>query len=238
MSSFDVTAFMAEMDVKMAAPTAIPGWSYMDVSDGTKGLSWGGHSLDVQNPLLANPELHQRCNDRMQLSLKDLKANCKAAKLEITGSKRVLSLRLAFKDLYPDYSPPVRAAAAAAATKKRKGAAKALPSEKKQKKTKQAASSGCKTCGGTDHQRCTKGKCPKHPKYEPPKPRRQRSDSYELPAAFSAAPEGEEDSSAGGGDWSGRPGFRCEICGRRSENVGPRRGFNYEESYCGGCCEM
>jgi len=37
-------------------------------------------------------------------------------------------------------------------------------------------------------------------------------------------------------DWSGRPGYRCNICSRRSENVGPRRGFDYENSVCGGCC--
>ena len=30
-----------------------------------------------------------------------------------------------------------------------------------------------------------------------------------------------------GADWSGRPGQRCQCCGRRSENVGPRRGFDY-----------
>ena len=36
-------------------------------------------------------------------------------------------------------------------------------------------------------------------------------------------------------DWSGRPGHRCTICNRRSEGVGPRRGFNYEDDYCGGC---
>mmetsp|Transcript_8867 Transcript_8867/g.24487 ORF Transcript_8867/g.24487 Transcript_8867/m.24487 type:complete len:325 (-) Transcript_8867:298-1272(-) len=42
----------------------------------------------------------------------------------------------------------------------------------------------------------------------------------------------------GGADWSGRPGFRCGVCGRRSENVGPRRGFDYKASVCGGCCEL
>ena len=41
-----------------------------------------------------------------------------------------------------------------------------------------------------------------------------------------------------GGDWSGLPGHRCEICGRSSENVGPRRGFDYINDCCGGCCEM
>ena len=41
-----------------------------------------------------------------------------------------------------------------------------------------------------------------------------------------------------GEDWSGRPGQRCECCGRRSENVGPRRGFDYRQGVCGGCCEL
>lgn len=36
-------------------------------------------------------------------------------------------------------------------------------------------------------------------------------------------------------NWSGLPGGQCGICGRRSENVGPRRGFNYVDEYCGGC---
>jgi hypothetical protein len=36
-------------------------------------------------------------------------------------------------------------------------------------------------------------------------------------------------------DWSGRPGHRCTYCSRRSENVGPRRGYNYKNDYCGGC---
>lgn len=43
---------------------------------------------------------------------------------------------------------------------------------------------------------------------------------------------------AGGGDWSGAPGYRCDICGRRSETVGPVRGFDYASSICGGCCAI
>ena len=41
-----------------------------------------------------------------------------------------------------------------------------------------------------------------------------------------------------GGDWSGLPGHCCEVCGRSSENVGPRRGFDYINDYCGGCCDL
>ena len=37
-------------------------------------------------------------------------------------------------------------------------------------------------------------------------------------------------------DWSGRGGGRCDMCGRRSENVGPRRGFDHRNNICGGCC--
>lgn len=41
-----------------------------------------------------------------------------------------------------------------------------------------------------------------------------------------------------GGDWSGRPGHRCEVCNRSSSDVGPRRGFDYANDVCGGCCEI
>ena len=41
-----------------------------------------------------------------------------------------------------------------------------------------------------------------------------------------------------GGDWSGLSGHCCEVCGRSSENVGPRRGFDYINDYCGGCCDL
>ena len=51
---------------------------------------------------------------------------------------------------------------------------------------------------------------------------------------------GEDDETeASGADYSGRGGgFRCRICNRRSENVGPRRGFDYRISMCGGCGEL
>ena len=52
---------------------------------------------------------------------------------------------------------------------------------------------------------------------------------------LSLSAESEEAEEESDWDYSGRPGFRCEICGRRSENVGPRRGFDYTVSYCGGC---
>ena len=42
----------------------------------------------------------------------------------------------------------------------------------------------------------------------------------------------------GGADYSGRPGSRCRICNRSSENVGGRRGFDYRDRICGGCCEL
>lgn len=49
---------------------------------------------------------------------------------------------------------------------------------------------------------------------------------------------GEDEDEVPGADWSGRAGFRCEVCNRRSENVGPRRGFDYRDSVCGGCVEL
>ena len=39
-------------------------------------------------------------------------------------------------------------------------------------------------------------------------------------------------------DYSGRPGARCDMCNRRSEFVGPTRGFDYSSSICGGCYEL
>ena len=41
-----------------------------------------------------------------------------------------------------------------------------------------------------------------------------------------------------GGDWSGRPGHKCQLCGRSSEGVGPRRGFDYQHNVCGGCTSL
>ncbi len=41
-----------------------------------------------------------------------------------------------------------------------------------------------------------------------------------------------------GKDCSGKPGYRCGMCNRRSENVGPRRGFCYRHSQCGGCFDL
>lgn len=95
---------------------------------------------------------------------------------------------------------------------------------------------GCKTCGGTDHRRCTKHKCPKHPDYDPPKPKLHRSDSYECPSSYYY--DRYIEGGGEGGDWSGMPGHRCQLCGRSSENVGPRRGFDYSEDVCGGCADL
>ena len=41
-----------------------------------------------------------------------------------------------------------------------------------------------------------------------------------------------------GADYSGRPGYRCQMCNRRSEFVGHRRGFDYCDRICGGCCDL
>eukprot|EP00939_MAST-03C_sp_MAST-3C-sp1_P000335 g335.t1 len=132
---------LAKYGIDLNAPTAIPGWSFLDVGMGTKGLSFGGHSLDKQDPLLKNVELHRSCKEWMKLSQKELKAKCKAAKLEISGNKKVLALRLGFKTIYPDYLTPTSYKQADAALKKRKAEAakKSKPgktSEKKKKKRK------------------------------------------------------------------------------------------------------
>ena len=87
-----------EFMAKRAAPTSIPGWSFMDVCGGTKGCDWGGHAIyDMEDARLKDPKLHARCHSWMPLSLADLKALCKEHKLGLEGSKKVLALRLAIR---------------------------------------------------------------------------------------------------------------------------------------------
>ena len=87
-----------EFMAKRAAPTSIPGWSFMDVCGGTKGCDEGGHSIyDMEDARLKDPKLHARCHSWMPLSLADLKALCKEHKLGLEGSKKVLALRLAIR---------------------------------------------------------------------------------------------------------------------------------------------
>lgn len=136
----------------------------------------------------------------------------------------------------PSKTTSANALPAMAGTKKSKTTAATAASKSKKKSLKHPPGfRGCRTCGGTDHRRCTKHKCPKHPNYDPPKPKLHRSDSYECPFAYHYD---SYDEGNGGGDWSGRPGSTCEICGRRSENVGPRRGFDYSSGVCGGCADL
>jgi len=126
--------------------------------------------------------------------------------------------------------------------KKKVAAAVAAVATKKKTKTKTKkfppGFNGCKTCGGTDHRRCTVHKCPKHPHYEPRVHHRRRGSdsSYEMPAELNCF--NNEEYGRGGGDWSGRPGHRCQLCGRSSEGVGPRRGFDYTQDVCGGCTDL
>ena len=121
-------------------------------------------------------------------------------------------------------------------------------SPSKSSRTSRLESSYCKVCGSRDHVRSTRRQCPKHPEYAPQRSssvphassilsKRMRSDSYEIPQELLYG-RSEDENLSQGGDWSGRPGFRCEICGRRSENVGPRRGFDYRLCVCGGCTEL
>lgn len=90
--------FAAEFMRKVAAPTPIPGWSYMDVLGGTKGCEWGGHSIyDMEDPRLKDPKLQGRCQAWMPLSLMELKAACTKHGLQREGTKKVLALRLAIR---------------------------------------------------------------------------------------------------------------------------------------------
>ena len=79
---FDVAAFVQKGMAKMAAPTPIPGWSYMDVVAGTKGCAELGHSIhNMEDERLHDTALHERCAAWLPLALADLKSACKANKV-------------------------------------------------------------------------------------------------------------------------------------------------------------
>ena len=134
--------------------------------------------------------------------------------------------------------------------KKYKDKSSTKSSSKSNKKRKARMESGyCNVCGSRDHIRSTRRQCPKHPEFEPPSSsngahgsttvnKRMRSDSYDMPQDLLLIIRGDEVDTGSNADWSGRSGYRCEICGRRSENVGPRRGFDYRASVCGGCTDL
>ena len=51
--------------------------------------------------------------------------------------------------------------------------------------------------------------------------------------------DNDDDDENGDDNQSDGPGtIRCLICNRKAENVGPRRGFDYKNNYCGGCVEL
>ena len=197
-----IHAFVAQME----GASAVPGLSVRDVTEGTVGMEWGGHSItDQTDARLLDTALHARvkhwldANAAGQLGKKEMKERCKAAGARISGNNKVLALRLALQHLpaavggtQVQQGSPAAAAGAASAKRKAAFAATAEKAKKAKKKKKKPAAQekssfpadfeGCKTCGAGDHQRCTKHKCPQHPNYVAPKPRRRdRSDSYECP---------------------------------------------------------
>ena len=86
----------------MSRISTIPELSWADVVNGTKGVEWGGHSIyDMEDPRLLDKQLHSRVAGwlRSGLTQQQLKEKARAAGCEISGNKKVLALRLAFKNL-------------------------------------------------------------------------------------------------------------------------------------------
>ena len=98
----------------MNGPSAIPGLKGMDVLAGTKGLAKHGHSIyplddGAEDARLHEPALHARVKHWLGagLSQRELKQKAKEEGLEISGNKKVLALRLAFKGLPAGLPSPV-----------------------------------------------------------------------------------------------------------------------------------
>ena len=149
-----------------------PGLTGADVIEATIGMGEMGHSIyDTTDSRLQDPALHARCAHWLESGLgqNELKKMCSNAKLRISGNKKVLALRLAFKQLPLEYDVST-ANTATSVSKKRKLSTSTMLNVKETISMKKCASEsiGCKKCGATDHKRCTKLKCPKHPDYEPP----------------------------------------------------------------------
>eukprot|EP01052_Picozoa_sp_SAG31_P051203 SAG31_NODE_12050_length_974_cov_1.064000_1_plen_191_part_10 len=109
---------MNDRSLRLAAyfggQSAIPGLTGMDVIHGTKGMEGGGHSIypnedGSEDDRLKDPALHTRVAYWLKagLTLPQLKGKVKEAGLEITGNKKVLALRLAFKGFPANVPSPV-----------------------------------------------------------------------------------------------------------------------------------
>jgi hypothetical protein len=88
---------------QLAGPSPVPGLSGRDVVAGTKGCGPNGHSIypPFKDALLVDTALHARVAHWLQpgITRKSLKDEAKKASLAISGSKKVLALRLALKNL-------------------------------------------------------------------------------------------------------------------------------------------
>eukprot|EP00555_Chaetoceros_dichaeta_P003373 CAMPEP_0198248612 /NCGR_PEP_ID=MMETSP1447-20131203/360_1 /TAXON_ID=420782 /ORGANISM="Chaetoceros dichaeta, Strain CCMP1751" /LENGTH=194 /DNA_ID=CAMNT_0043933069 /DNA_START=85 /DNA_END=669 /DNA_ORIENTATION=- len=184
--SYDREKMMAAA-AKLKEPSVIPGLNGSDIIDATIGMGEMGHSIhDAADSRLLDPALHARCAYWLASGVgqKELKEMCSDAKVRISGNKKVLALRLAFKKLPLEYDDISSSEASLGNAKKRKSTSSDMTGKKNgKKKNRPSGFKGCKKCGATDHKRCTKLKCPKHPDYEPPK-RRERSDSYDCPGIY------------------------------------------------------
>ena len=130
MSSFDVQAFVQEQIALAAKSTPIPGWTLVEIAEGTKGAGTVGVGIiDMTDVRLQDPALRARCNAwflalRRVGGKKGLKEICKQANLLIGGSVRVLTMRLAFSGK----SPPRASASAPAASSSSSAPSPSAPS--------------------------------------------------------------------------------------------------------------
>ena len=134
----------------MSRISPIEGFSWMDVVGGSKAKEGGQreHAIyDMNDPRLHDKQLHSRTAGWLQsaLSGKELKAEAKAAGCYLEGSRKVLALRLAFKNLSaPDQAQaqagmsggaPVASSSTTAAKRKRADVAESAPGRAKKGKT-------------------------------------------------------------------------------------------------------
>ena len=104
---------MDDRSLRLAAyfgsQSAIPGLTGMDVIHGTKGHTIYPNEDGSEDDRLKDPALHTRVAYWLKagLTLPQLKGKVKEAGLEITGNKKVLAFRLAFKGFPANVPSPV-----------------------------------------------------------------------------------------------------------------------------------
>ena len=149
----------------MSHISPIEGFSWMDVVRGSemKGREHDDHDgaiYDMNDPRLHDEQLHSRTAGWLQsaLSGKELKAEAKAAGCYLEGSRKVLALRLAFKNLSAPEQPATHAKAgvsvassSTAAKRKRADAAESAPGKAGKKGKKAKGDELLATLAGVDY---------------------------------------------------------------------------------------